>query len=206
MKIRIVLLTVALSWLAACASKPVQLSELKEGNWKGKALINDKDANRSYIVYLNFNAVRDERARMDVSSSLGTGVASLVTEPSEVRYVLLDSKRFYYGPPQADVMRPILALPFNPKWIHNVLFEEAITDKGWSCERDAGGFLTSCQDPATNTKISWSGRQGPTKSVNIEHPRASVQINVQSFRAKVEDRKNLFVLEAPAGYQKVRVR
>lgn len=206
MKIKLVLSAAILGLLSACASKPVQLTDLREGNWKGKALISDKDANRSYIVYLNFNAVRDERARMDVSSSLGTGVASLVTDPTEVRYLLLDTKRFYYGAPQADVMRPILALPFNPKWIHNVLFEEPIAEKGWTCERDSAGLLAACRDSVSNTKVTWSARQGPTKSIGIDHPKASVQINVQSFKAKVEDRKNLFVLEAPAGYQKVRVR
>ena len=67
---------------------------------------------------------------MDVSSSIGTGVASLVVDPKEVRYVLLDTKRFYYGAPAPEVMRPILALPFNPQWIHNILFEEAFTEPG----------------------------------------------------------------------------
>ena len=45
---------------------------------------------------------------MDVTTTLGTGVASLVVDHKEVRYVLFDSKRFYYGQPQPGVMRPIL--------------------------------------------------------------------------------------------------
>lgn len=206
MKIKILLTSASLCLLTACASKPVRLTDVKEGNWSAKALIKDKDANRSYIVYLNFNAVKNEHARMDVTSSIGTGVASLVTDPKEVRYVLLDSKRFYYGEPQPDVMRPILALPFNPMWIHNILFEDAIVDKGWACERDGEGWLASCRDAASNTKVTWGQRNGPTKSVSIEHPRASVQINIQQFRPKVESRPNLFTLEAPAGYQKLKVR
>ena len=202
------ILVVGVCFLAACASKKqsVQLDAIGEGNWKAKALITEKEGNRSNIVYLNFNAVRDQNARMDVSSSLGTGVASLVVDAQEVRYVLLDTKRYYVGAPQADTLKPILALPFNPKWIHNILFEEAFTEKTWGCQRDKEGLLSACQDSVSGLKVAWSARKGPTKSITIEHPRATVQINVQSFKPQVEERKNLFVLDAPAGYQKVRVR
>jgi hypothetical protein len=194
--------------LAGCASKKekVELAQIGEGNWKAKSLITEKDSNRSNIVYLNFNAVRDQSARMDVSSSLGTGVASLVVDPKEVRYVLFDQKRYYIGAPQADALKPILALPFNPKWIHNILFEEAFTDPAWACTRDKAGLLSSCQDAASGLKVTWGARNGPTKSITIDHPRATVQINVQTFKPKLEERKDLFVLNAPSGYQKLRVR
>jgi hypothetical protein len=185
---------------------PVKLNGVTEGQWRGKALIKDKEQGRSYIVNMNINAVRDQRARMDVTSTLGTGVASLLVEPREVRYVLFDSKRFYFGQPQPDVMRPILAIPLDPRWIHNIVFEEPIQDKGWACTNNSAGELEECKDANSGTKITWSGRQGEKKTVLIEHAKASVQINVNTFKPKVEDRKNLFVLEAPEGYQKLRVR
>lgn len=192
--------------ISGCVGAPKKLDGVKEGHWKAKALIKDNDQARSYIVNLNLNAVRDERARMDVISTLGTGVATLLVDAKEVRYVLFDSKRFYYGPPQADVMRPILAIPFDPRWLHNILFEQPLTDKGWSCTKDGDGMLKECRDTVNNLKVTWSARTGEKKTVLIEHAKASVQINVQSFQTKVEDRKNLFVLEAPNGYQKLRVR
>jgi len=191
---------------AGCVTAPKNLEGIKEGHWKAKALIKDNEQARSYIVNLNMNAVRDERARMDVISTLGTGVATLLVDNKEVRYVLFDSKRFYFGPPQPDVMRPILAIPFDPRWLHNILFEQPLTDKTWTCTKDGAGLLKDCRDSATALKVSWSARQGEKKTILIEHAKASVQINVQSFQPKVEDRKNLFVLEAPAGYQKLRVR
>jgi hypothetical protein len=193
--------------LAGCATGPgLKLAGVKEGQWHGKALIKDKEQSRSYIVNLSFNAVRDERARMDVTSTLGTGVASLVVDNKEVRYVLLDSKRFYFGRPQPDVMRPILAMPFDPRWLHNLLFEEPLPEKTWTCTRDSAGDLLNCRDEATQTEVTWSDRRGDHKTVLIEHPKASVQIKITSFKPKVEDRKNLFVLEAPEGFQKLRVR
>jgi hypothetical protein len=192
--------------LSACVSTPKNLAGLSEGQWKAKALIKDNEQARSYIVNLNFNAVRGQRARMDVISTLGTGVATLLVDDKEVRYVLFDSKKFYYGQPQADVMRPILAIPFDPRWLHNILFDEALPNKSWTCSKDRNGSLQSCQDSVTGLKITWSNRNGDRKTIFIEHTKASLQINIQFFRPKVEDRKNLFVLEAPAGYQVLRVR
>lgn len=198
-------MAILISLMSGCASKPKQLDNVNEGHWKAKALIKDLEQSRSYIVNLNLNAVRAERARMDVTSTLGTGVASLVVDGKEVRYVLFDSKKFYFGPAQADVMRPILAIPFDPRWLHNILFDQELNEKGWTCVKE-DGFLKECKDSVNNLKVTWSARQGEKKTVLIEHAKASVQINVQSFQPKVEDRKNLFVLEAPNGYQKLRVR
>lgn len=179
---------------------------VSEGHWRAKALIRDKEQSRSYIVNLNFNLVRGQKTRMDVASALNTAVASLLTDDKEVRYILFDSKRFYFGKPQLDVMRPILAIPLDPRWIQNLLFDLPIAEKSWSCTQDSRGLVQNCTDAATGLKISWSQRLGPKKTIAIEHPKAMVQINVQTFKAKVEDRKNLFTLEAPEGYQQLRVR
>jgi hypothetical protein len=199
---------ISVVWLSlfGCAGAPVKMTNVNEGHWRSRALIKDLEQSKSYIVNLNISAVRDQRARMDVVSTLGTGVASLLVDQKEVRYVLLDSKRFYYGNPQPNVMRPILSIPFDPRWLHNILFDEALPDKTWTCVRDGSGLLKECKDAGLNLKITWSNRKGDKKTILIEHPKATVQINVQSFKPKVEDRKNLFQLEAPAGYQKLRVR
>ena len=185
---------------------PTKMTEVREGQWRAKALIKDLEQNHSYIVNLNFNAVKESRARMDVTTTLGLGVASLVVDPQEVRYVLFDAKKFYSGVPQPNAMRPILALPIDPRWIHNILFDLPIADKNWTCTRDAAGLVQECTDLSGGLKITWSGRQGDKKTVLLSHPKASVQINVQSFKPKVEDRKNLFSLDAPEGYQKLHIR
>lgn len=192
--------------LAGCVSAPLKLKNVNEGHWHARALIKDKEQNHSYIVNLDFNAVKSQRIRMDVSNVLGLGVATMVVQPKQVRYALFESKRFYYGKPQADVMRPILAIPFDPRWISNLLFDEPIAGRGWSCEDDAKGFVQSCANAAMGMQVEWSARNGERKTILIQHPKASVQINVQSFQPKVEDRKNLFLLEAPEGFQQLRVR
>jgi hypothetical protein len=192
--------------LSACSSVPMKYADVKEAQWKAKALIKDNEQSRSYIVNLNFNMKRGEVTRMDVTTTLGTGVASVLVDNKEVRYVLFDSKRFYYGSPQPGVMRPILSIPFDPRWLQNILFDTAIPDKSWTCTSDSSGNLLECADSVSGVKITWSARNGSKKTILIEHTKASVQINVQSFKPKVEERKNLFSLEAPEGFQKLRVR
>lgn len=189
-----------------CQTVPTHYNQVAEGQWRAKALIRDNVQSRSYIVNLGFNLIRDQKTRMDVTTALGTGVASLVVDSKEVRYILVDSKRFYFGPPQADVMRPILAMPFDPRWIQNVLLDQPIEGRNWTCSKDEQGLIKECRDSGTSVTVTWSGRRGDKKSILINHPKASVQINVQSFKPKVEDRTGLFSLEAPEGYQKFRVR
>src|SRR4051812_36588867 len=116
--------------LSACASIPQKYAGVQEGQWKAKALI--KDAEHSYIVNLNLNVKKGEATRMDVTTTLGTGVASLVADNKDVRYTLYESKRFYFGSPQPGVMRPILAIPFDPRWLQNILFDTAIPEKSWT--------------------------------------------------------------------------
>lgn len=193
-----------LSLIGCKSAPPVVLNDVSEGHWRAKALVRDKDQGRSFIVNLDFNALKSGTTRMDVMNTLGTGIAALVVNPQEVRYVLLEQKRYYIGPPTAESLRPILALPFDPRWISNLLFDQPLT--GWTCARDTAGMLESCREPKSETVVTWSNRQGEKKTIAIEHPRASLQINVSAFQPKVEDRKNLFLLEAPAGFQKLRVK
>jgi hypothetical protein len=191
---------------SGCMTAPMKMDKIVEGNWKAKALIRDKEQSRSYIVNLNLNAVRGTKTRMDVTSALNTGVASLVSDDKEVRYILFDSKRYYFGKPQPGVMRPILSIPFDPRWLQNMVFDLPISEKSWSCTTASSGLVDTCTDSTAGLKVSWSQRMGPNKTITIEHAKATVQINIQSFKSKVEDRKNLFALEAPEGYQKLQVR
>jgi hypothetical protein len=193
--------------LSACrTAPPVKTSDFNEGHWQGKALIKDLKENKSFIVKLNLNAIKNQNLRMDVVSTLGTGVASMTADDDSVRYLLIPEKKFFFGAPSAEVMKPILLLPFDPRWLHNLLFEVPFQDQSWLCVNDGAGLLSSCINEAAGLKVTWSGRSGEKRTVFLEHAKASVQINISSFRPKVETRKNLFALEAPSNYRKFRVK
>ena len=95
----------------------------------------DKEHSRTFIVILDFNAVRKENLRVDVTSTLGQHVASLVATNKEVRYYTSENKRFYTGTPRPEVLRPILAIPLDPRWLENILFDEAPIDGNWVCSK-----------------------------------------------------------------------
>lgn len=202
---KLILVIAAVLFFSGCATAPVSYDKFQEGNWKAKALVKDRDQNRSYIVALNFNAVRGKQVRMDVSTTLGGPVAALASDQKEVHYLLVDVKKFYYGSTRPDVMRPILSIPFDPRWLHNLLFEIPFTDKGWTCQND-GKYLAKCSEAGTGLTVTWASRVGERRTIQIEHKRANVQLNIQSFQAKVEDRKDLFDLKAPSAFEKLNLR
>ena len=192
--------------IGGCSSKPVKTQKSSEGYWSARALVRDQDQGVSYIVNLAFNAKGSEGVRMDVSDTLNTPVASLLVKGNSVEYVIYRAKKFFYGDSQANVMRPILSSPFDPRWVENLLYDEAIADKSWTCQQDKSGLVSQCKDAATGVTIQWSSRSGSRKTVEITHAKAEVQISFKEYKAKVENRKNLFKLEAPEGFQKLRVR
>jgi hypothetical protein len=192
--------------LAGCKTASVKSQGAKEGYWTGRALIKDLEKSKSFIVNIDFNLVRGEVARMDITSTIGTSVASMVTTASQTRYALYDLKQFYTGEPKPSVMRPILAIPFNPVWLQNVLFEIPFTESNWKCTNETDGRPSLCQDSQAGLKISWERKDGDLKSIVFEHSKALVQIRIKNFKPKVEGDGNIFVLESPKGFRNLRVK
>jgi hypothetical protein len=189
--------------IAGCQSAPVNLHNVKEGNWHARALIKDKEHSRTFIVNLDFNAVRDRSLRVDVTSTLGQFVAALVLNHGEVKYLTADNKRLYVGAPKPDVLRPILAIPLDPRWLLSVLFDEAITADNWTCENDKDRLVAKCHEEGTELSIVWSNRKGAGRTIQITHPKAEMQINFRSFSAKLENVG--FDIKLPEGYTQQRV-
>lgn len=182
------------------------MTNFKQGNWQARALIKDKEHSRSFVVNLDFNAVRDQSVRVDVFSTLNQHVASLVLNNGEVRYFTTESKRFYVGAPRPDVLKPILAIPLDPRWLQNVLFDVTISANNWTCENGADHMVARCHDNNSDLSITWANRKGQSRTIDISHPKAEIQINIRSFAAKLEKNENLFDLKAPEGFSKIRLR
>ncbi len=192
--------------MAGCSSAPFRMSNVTEGNWTGRALVKDKEHSRSFIVVLDFNAVKNESIRVDVSSTLGQHLATFVLNGTEVSYYTSDSKRFYTGSPRPEALKPILTIPLDPRWLQNVLWDEPIVARNWSCTDGDDKLVAQCKEKTKDLTIAWANRKGSNKSVDISHPKGEIQINLHSFTPKVESREGLFALEPPQGYQKVRLR
>ncbi|MGE0764120.1 MAG: hypothetical protein AB7N80_12640 [Bdellovibrionales bacterium] len=198
------LVFMAVSGLSACVTAPVRYDLQLEGQWQAKALIRDKRAGKSAVVGLDINAIREQQMRMDVTAAMGHPVASLVMNGNAMTYVLIEQKQYYKGAATAGALKPILAMPLEPKLLYNVMFDLPIADKSWTCTSDNKGYLSECKNMGSETTIRWSERQGRRKLISLDHASGSVQISVSKFQPKVEDRAQLFELLPPKSFKALR--
>lgn len=193
--------------IAGCKTQPVRMDNVGQANWRARALITDKEHAKKYILVLEMNAIRNERMRVDATSTLGQPIASLVATDSEVRYFTTESKKFYFGPPRPDSLKSILAIPFDPRWLQNILFDEPIAAKNWTCKTDEKGLLTECLDKNTDMKIVWRNRQGEGRNIDIIHAKGEIQMSFRSFNRKIDGPADkLFALQPPPGFQEVKIK
>lgn len=192
--------------IVGCQVSPTRYDSISEGQWDGRILIKDKKQNKSYIVSVDINAVKDEKIRLDVTAALGHPVATLVVDGDKTQYILFEKKAYYEGRTQPKVLAPILSLPMDPRVLNHILFDREFRGSGWSCRRDEDDFLKSCENEKMDLEIDWVERKGRRKTVKIEHPRASLQLNLNTFQPKVVEKRDLFSLTKPPGFNAYKVR
>lgn len=200
---RFVILFVSLIFVAGCQLMPTDYTTHNEGQWGSKVLVKDKVKSKSFIVNVDIQAVKDKKLRMDVTAALGTPVAALVMDDDDVKYILFRQKRFYEGRATSRALKPILSIPLNPRLLYNLLFDQPIADKNWSCTKDEKGFLAACESPMEGLKVTWKDRKGRRKAIYVEHEKAEIQMNISSFTPRADE---VFSLKAPKSFKKYRIR
>ena len=163
----------------------------------------DNKKHRSFILYLKANAIRDEKMRLDLTSSLGGHVASLVLTGNDLKYVLVPQKRYFEGSSRAESLRPVLSMPLDPRWLYDIFFDQPIRSPGWSCSSE-NTLVKDCQNPDLGLKVSWSERMGAKRTVVVDHEMGRLQMNFQNWKPDLDRRANLFALETPSGFQKIK--
>lgn len=204
---RLILFTfVCFFGLVACQTMPTRYEKETRGRWDAKVLIKDKKKSKSAIVNVDLWAKKNEKLRMEVTAALGTPVATLTLNGSQVDYALIRQKRFYSGQAQPSVLRPILSVPLNPQLMYNILFDEPIADKNWSCTKGENGYLAKCSNLQNDLEIRWKNRKGTRKTVFVDHPQASIQMNFSGFKRSFEESAEFFRLNVPKTFRRFRVR
>ena len=192
--------------LVSCAMAPKRFETFDQGQWKAKVLVRDKKNFRSQIVNLDLNAVKNKKLRMDVTTPLGVHVASLVMNDNKVSYMLVRQKKYFSGPSNSRVLRPMISVPMDPKVLHNVLFDLPIAEKSWSCSKDSKSYLAECKNLRSGLKIKWTQRNGSQRVIEIDHKLARLQMNLKNFYNHTEKKKSLFTLQPPKSFKKYRIR
>ncbi|MCB0351394.1 MAG: hypothetical protein KDD38_09440 [Bdellovibrionales bacterium] len=188
--------------MSGCALfQPKKFSEYKEGTWQGKVLIHDIKKAKRGIVNLKVQAIDGQKLRMDVTSPVGSHIASVLLDGNELQYLNVSSKTLTTTKSNREALRELLKVPIEPQALYNVFFDHPMEDKNWSCETEPNGFLKSCKDLKSGVKIEWVSREGAKRTIDIQHPTASIQMNLYSFESKIDDLNKAFTLKVPSSFK-----
>lgn len=199
------LILISLIILSACQTTPVNYSSKTQGFWKAKALIKNKKSQNSHIVYLDINAIKNKKLRMDIISPLGGHLASIILNGRKASYLNLEKRKIYVGKASARTMKKVSSVPIDPTLFYNVVFDLPVKRKTWNCVKDDNEILKFCLDLKTGTKVSWGKSIDAKKTVYIENKAVKLQINFKSFKDEVEARSNLFEFKKISGFKTIKI-
>ncbi len=198
----------SLSFAVGCATSPLpnEYKDVQKGRWEAKALVRSTSKAKSNIVLLDIIAIKPDKMRLEVHSTMGIHVASLAMNSNEAQLLLPTKKQFYSGSADASLLQPILGVSLDPKLLLKVLFRENIDLPDWKCEKNKKDFLSKCQNIAKQESVSWQDGSEGTSLVRVSSKSYDIQIQLKSFSTKVQESEQLFKLTVPNGYKSSRTR
>ena len=154
-----------------CASKskietenvPGGVTDTVAGQWEAKAMIKSLESGEANVVGLDVIGLKPNTVRMEVSSSLGIALASIVIRNQDVEYVLPKQKKYYHGAISEQSLYPALNVKINPEVLSAVFFEESYPQ--WNCQAD-NGLIVACTTPE-GVKIQWERDGKVTKRITL---------------------------------------
>lgn len=183
------------------------MTRVTDGRFKAKVLVRDLKKNKSQVINMDLTAADPDQMRIDVTSTLGMHLFSLVSEEKNVEYLVVREKKHYKGRPSSRALRPVLSVPLNPNHLRNVILRRPIAEKSWSCDEDPRGQLTSCKNLRNKMSIDWKRNKDGRPLILITYPRvAKVQINVRDYERFRGDPETTFNLKVPKSFKSYRLR
>lgn len=192
--------------LTSCQTTQVAYEKTNQGTMQIKALIKDKVKNKSYVVNLKLSAILGEKMRLDVTTPIGIHLASMTLNGDNLKYILPKQSRFYDGEAKERAMIPLLSVPIDPHLIYNLAFDRPVTKKSWSCINDKLGHIESCSRLRDPLNFNWSDRNGAKKTIKIEHAKAFIQMNFNSFEKEIPNKSEIFEIKTPSGFKRIKVK
>lgn len=192
--------------LCGCATTPRNFSQIDQGMWQAKVLVRDKQADHSGIVNvaikaMNAPAVSARKLRLDITSAMGTYLGSVAINGRHMDYLSVDNRTLYHTVASARAMRVILKVPVEPNLLFDILFDHAPTAGGWQCAKDKYGYPQTCANKRSQLKVTWLSRNGDSRTIEIDHPTAQVQMNLFNFKNQIAGAKSAFTLKAPHSFK-----
>lgn len=202
----IFLVGLLLSTLVACTTKPVQENvNFKQAEWETKAQVRDLQRDKNNNISIDMLAIKDDKARLEVTAVLGYAVATAVITKEEFKCALITQKRFYYGRSTEDALAPLLKIPIHPMSLIRIAFDQPITGAGWACKRDRTGQLEQCENKGLKVVVKWYEREGLSKKVLLASPQFEMTWIFPEPQTNVQITPESFRLDAPESFKKIRL-
>lgn len=187
--------------MAACSTAPRNYSQVQEGQWQVKALVQDFKQHKSQILQFQLAAKKPSLLRADVTASLGIPLAAVTLNGDNVQLLLLREKTFYVGKKNSKYIQKTLGQSFDPQIILLTLFENAEDFSTFHCTKDEKGRLKECTDATKQISIQWTDRERDRKTVILKTALHQLQLALRGFEGKLPADPKLFELNAPNGFK-----
>ncbi|MES2769128.1 MAG: DUF4292 domain-containing protein [Bdellovibrionota bacterium] len=172
----------------------------EQGEWEARVLVKDKKQAKTFIVNVDFIAVKPSKMRMDITTPVGVHVASITMDGNSMTYVVPQKKAFYQGQPTSQAFARTLNFALDPKLIMNVLFDQPVQQKGWVCKKE-GEIVSECAQG--NFKINWTNRKSKEKTVVISHSQYQIELKFHNFKVPSTVKDEIFTIKQPEGFSRV---
>lgn len=163
-------------------------------------LVRDKKQAKTFIVNADFFAVQPGQMRMDITTPLGAHVASIALNDNKMTYIVPQKKAFYEGQPNSQAFARSLNFALDPKLILNVLFDQPVQSKGWTCNSEKE-IVTECVHNVL--KINWANRRSKEKTVTITHAQYQIELKFHNFNVPNTMKDGIFTIPKPPGFTRV---
>lgn len=191
--------------LSSCVTKTVREAAPQKAQWETKALIKNLKEKKTQSLNIDIYAIKNQRARLEITALMGFQVASLVMSPVEISYVIYPQKSFFYGRNSERAFSRMIDLPLHPMNLSNIAFDEPVRGPGWKCLLDAMGVISQCENSIQEILIVWTERSEGQKKVRITAPQFEMQWQFSSPQTEVQFKSELFTLKQPAGFKAIQI-
>ncbi len=192
-------------FLSGCVTKTVKEGAFQKAQWETKALIKNQKENKTQSLSIDIFAIKNERARFEITALLGFQVASVVMSPTEISYTVYPQKTFFYGRNTERAFANVIGMPLHPMNLANIAFDEPVRGPGWKCGLDPAGLIYQCENIAKQTRVEWLDRKEGQKKVVITAPQFEMQWLFEAPKTEVQFKSELFTLRQPQGFKAIQL-
>lgn len=212
------LAAVVLFFVTACATAPSgqvkrtpRTAGTEFGQWSGRGTatrVVSKDGSaktENWSVSLEVVSRTPGFGRIEVTGAMGVYGGTIAWNENETRILLPGQRKFVVAPNSSRAFVSILPFPISPAEVEAILFDRefdvaAFQARGISCRNDSTGERQTCRSEDGFSLERIRGREDTDFQVTTADG-AKVKMLLKPVRSKLEERPELWALEAPRGFK-----